>query len=730
MSASMTAKQMRTLLQSISTDPQLKQSKDSILLAEDQYPEHLDTLFNKLSVPTTLQNTMILLQWNRNLCDSSYDAALKSTSITNQDYLRQTYQLIPTADNPWDLNTFRRWKYFVTNLCLSAVQDAMKAGDYGKSQKYLFQPDTNGDNKAKRHDTKSNVQGLLLYHPILLNSPWQAPEDLDAQVGLLLSTTEPILWAKAGSEDPYTMDAARKHLEVLKQSIKNLLDRVYTITSHSFHVLLRDLIPHARQDNSYLFTHIKGARTDHIIALRAHHGKKREGLPPLNPDELKPHSAQHTLQFIEDEYVEKDDDASHYTWGDILTATRMPKISIFAWVDSFTLLTLRYGETVDEISVQRQSKINRVVAKQITDDEKLIIATLQSAFTAVNIHNGVYPFSELVKLLAQNVTSFTKRYTPHEHPRIMQYLKTRSKRQVILPTFTNPGAKGGQGNAKRVKVQKPSQRRWTFLQEPTTGLVPPAPYQPKGKGKGKGKFKGKPKGKGKPASKGMPKGKPKGKGLGKGKGKLQPKGNPPPTLSTFPSKPGEPQHGHLKCHFCHVIGHIKPNCRKWLALQTSDQYKQRNSHEPKYQLIYDHLEDSVFAPRLCQYCSDSNCDGENCESPFDHDDYHEASMFFTQTLSSLVVNAKLERPLDSHAPQTEHVYAYVADDWGNGYEDEYDPQWDNTDNQWESSDNNGYEYGVEDTYTAEAVREEENITDDQNQDDSEDYDEDDQDQYM
>ena len=86
----MTAKQMRALLQSISTDPQLKQSKDSILLAEDQYPEHLDTIFNKLSVPTTLQNTIILLQWNRNLCDSSYDAALKSTSITNQDYLQQT----------------------------------------------------------------------------------------------------------------------------------------------------------------------------------------------------------------------------------------------------------------------------------------------------------------------------------------------------------------------------------------------------------------------------------------------------------------------------------------------------------------------------------------------------------------------------------------------------------------------------------------------------------------
>ncbi len=202
-----------------------------------------------------------------------------------------------------------------------------------------------------------------------------------------------------------------------------------------------------------MFTHIKGARTDHIIALRAHYSKKRdEGLPQLNPDELKPHSAQHTLQFIEDEYVEKDDDASHYTWGDILTATRMPKTSLFTWVASFTLLALRHAEPVEEITKLKQTKINRVVAKQITDDEKFIIATFQSAFTAVNIHNGLYPITELVKLLAQNVSSFTKKYSPHDHPRILKYLKTRSTRQVILPSFIGPVAKGGQGTAKRQKV--------------------------------------------------------------------------------------------------------------------------------------------------------------------------------------------------------------------------------------------------------------------------------------
>ena len=53
MAATTTAKQMRLLLQSISSDPQMKQSKDSILLAEDQYPDSLDAIFTKLSVPTT-----------------------------------------------------------------------------------------------------------------------------------------------------------------------------------------------------------------------------------------------------------------------------------------------------------------------------------------------------------------------------------------------------------------------------------------------------------------------------------------------------------------------------------------------------------------------------------------------------------------------------------------------------------------------------------------------------
>jgi hypothetical protein len=138
--AELNAKQMRQLLQSISTDPQLKQSKDSILLAEDQYPEILDAIFTRLTTPTTLQNTINLLQWERK-AGGSYDAELKATTINSQNYMRRQYQFTPTVDNPWDTYTFRQWKYFVLNIWLSAVQDALKNGDTAKSMQHLFAPD-------------------------------------------------------------------------------------------------------------------------------------------------------------------------------------------------------------------------------------------------------------------------------------------------------------------------------------------------------------------------------------------------------------------------------------------------------------------------------------------------------------------------------------------------------------------------------------------------------------
>ena len=103
-------------------------------------------------------------------------------------------------------------------------------------------------------------------------------------------------------------------------------------------------------------------------------------------------------------------------------------MSLYAWVDSYTLLTLRYGETVKKISKGRQTKINRTVSKQITDEEKLTIATLHLPYSSIALNEGNFTFSNLVQLLAQNVASFTKNYNPGENERIRKYLRTRASK--------------------------------------------------------------------------------------------------------------------------------------------------------------------------------------------------------------------------------------------------------------------------------------------------------------
>ncbi len=144
--------------------------------------------------------------------------------------------------------------------------------------------------------------------------------------------------------------------------------------------------------------------------------------------------------------MEKDDDASHYTWNDILHAVRAPRTTLFSWVDSFTIRTLRYAETIEKISGVRLTKINKIIAKQITDDEKLTISTLHSTYSAIKIQDGAYEITELIQLLAQNVTSFTRTYQPNEHQRITRYLRTRERKSG----FTTNTTQSPQERAKEV----------------------------------------------------------------------------------------------------------------------------------------------------------------------------------------------------------------------------------------------------------------------------------------
>jgi hypothetical protein len=95
---------------------------------------------------------------------------LKATTTTSQNYMRSTYQLTLTADNPWDTYTFRQWKHFVANLWLSGVKEALKTGDIIKTMRHLFAPDRSAQAKGAHHSSKNNVQGMLF--TMLFTTPY------------------------------------------------------------------------------------------------------------------------------------------------------------------------------------------------------------------------------------------------------------------------------------------------------------------------------------------------------------------------------------------------------------------------------------------------------------------------------------------------------------------------------------------------------------------------------
>jgi hypothetical protein len=106
------------------------------------------------------------------------------------------------------------------------VQDALRNGDNSKTgMQHLFAPDRSDKAATGHHSTKNNVQGMLLYHPILLESSCQAPDDLNKQIIKLLQTNKPTLVARSRATYLYTNydknNAIKQlELELLATSIK------------------------------------------------------------------------------------------------------------------------------------------------------------------------------------------------------------------------------------------------------------------------------------------------------------------------------------------------------------------------------------------------------------------------------------------------------------------------------------------------------------------------------
>ncbi len=345
------------------------------------------------------------------------------------------------------------------------------------------------------------------------------------------------------------------------------------------------------------------------------------------------------------------------------------------------------------------SRLRQLISKQITDAEKVTITTINTSLTADLIDAGTYDLDDMKTLLATHIARFDAAYNPLASARIMRYLRTRAKDfKVEFPTFAKTKGKGkpkgkSSPSPSNKRTYAGTQRSWNTLEQHLQVSTPCTNQhciamntahthssdscrnkfsrvgsfgQSKGGHKGKGKSKG-------------------GKGRGKGfngslKGKIPRKGlkggltsSKGSTVLQLPAQTqGSPSAQHtstadITCYFCHLKGHYKSQCPKWMALKSSSAYQQTRQQAPRLGMIFEHLEDSVFAPdSCCLWCADTTCDGTNCSSALDPDEFYEATTLFMQQLQPLVANAKLDRPLDSHPPLSRELMLtrLDADDWG------------------------------------------------------------------
>ena len=76
-------------------------------------------------------------------------------------------------------------------------------------------------------------------------------------------------------------------------------------------------------------------------------------------------------------------------------------------------------------------KVKVLMAKQFTDDEKIILAGIDTGYSISGIDGGKFKLKRLQSDLAEHVSRFTKRYNPDV--RIITYLKKRAEEFHMKP---------------------------------------------------------------------------------------------------------------------------------------------------------------------------------------------------------------------------------------------------------------------------------------------------------
>ena len=690
----LTSKSAYKILQQLESDPQLQSVEDTTILNDEQYPLSFESSITNLKDVIPLVSAVTILRWNAETDSSNLNKDQVQRMRVQRQKAARILCLNPTVDNPWDKIKFSFWRDRITNICLGAAQAAFQTHEDNTNLKFLFSASDKSNTVAHRADQR-NVQGLILFHPILLQSPWEMSATLDADITKLIHEKAPLIMARALTQftnmnptahELQLQQTAQQSVDTMTSSLKLLLARIQKFTSHTFHVFLRDLIPGARKGRSLLFTRIVEHRNQYLARNRA-------------STTSKAYSAQDTLTFIESNYVQDNDNTVHIAWTAILLHTRDLMVPLYQWQASFDPLIRKYEQAKGkELVNSEKRKIKCLMAKQITDDEKVILSGIDPNFTIDNVDKGRFTLRAFQEKLASNAGRFqSKKYTPDA--RILMYLKVRAQDfNVPVPSFMKKRViekgKGSQlikrGRTHMQHSRSRSHSAYLQVPAPTSAPVDGQKGAVKGKGKGRGSPKGKPSVKG-----AQPLSYSKGKGYGRGKGFKghKGKGSSKGSFSKGKSHHTPPQGTSLStlvCGFCHIQGHHESNCRKRNALHNSDAYQQaRSQFDSRQQLLLDRLEDSLFAPNVCSWCLQCGCDSTNCHPPDDPDFYMETTHFFQESLLPYVQNAKLGYPIDNATPLMPEHYAFDDVDWGQhtdlAFEDAQDDNELSWETPWESS---------------------------------------------
>ena len=293
-------KQLMDLIKRVSTDQKLQLTEDTSLLSEEWYPLELCHLFESLTKPTSLQDAMNLLQWDRAKAGGYLDKGAYEQAKEQQKSLRKALQLTPDTDSPWEKVQYQDWRDKITVIVLSAVQKIAIAGVKSDNPlHWIYSPKLVDPTKTIRK-SDDNIEGLQY-----LDSPWEsryAPSQLDDLLIRLCAERDPITYGQASSKNQPERIKAKVKIRANVSSMRQALRRIYKLNSDTFHSFLVDLIPRARENKSHLFTRVKAEQEQHLVRQRAYKSK-RGTAPALPPRQAQAHSALHTLDFIEQHYV-------------------------------------------------------------------------------------------------------------------------------------------------------------------------------------------------------------------------------------------------------------------------------------------------------------------------------------------------------------------------------------------------------------------------------------------